>query len=147
MLDVCFILYNWTGYHRSWHLKCTDSIPTCCSINHSSSLTMCIRTNHLIALELNIWMPTNFPAQWKHTYHTFTAVLRLQRRIAHKKPFLCAVWHMTSASHPTHCKIIFRSLQRLVVPWRQTAEMNLHNCLPPSQFLWKWRPCSQDKQR
>lgn len=37
-------------------------------------------TNHLIVLKPNIWIwkLANFPAPRKHTYHTFTTVLRLQ---------------------------------------------------------------------
>lgn len=120
------------------------------SLNQCDNVQVSIvsMNNHLIVLKLNIWIwkPTNFPAPRKHTYRTFTTVLKLQWGVSYNKLFLCAVWHITSASHPTHCEIISLSLPRWVVPWRQTAEMNLHNRLPPSQFLWKWGPCSQVKQ-
>lgn len=84
------------------------------SLNQCDNVQVSIvsMNNHLIVLKLNIWIwkPTNFPAPRKHTYRTFTTVLRLQWRVSYNKLFLCAVWHITSASHPTHCKMISLSL-------------------------------------
>lgn len=152
-----FLLATMTGSHtcfrRSWHLKCTDRIPAFVlhkSLNRCDNVKVSSIYEQITSLCSN-WTSGSGSLQTSLLLEN-THITPLQQcwdcsEGSIEKLFLCAVWHVTSASHPTHCRIISLSLQRWVVPWRQTAVMNLHNCLPPSQLLWKWGPCSQGKQK
>lgn len=84
-----------------------ESLKLCDNVQVSIALTY-----HHLKLNIWIWKPTNFLVPWKCIYLTFTMVLRLQWGVSYKKLFLCAVRHLTSASHLTHCKIISLSLSR-----------------------------------
>ena len=142
-----------TCCHRRWHLKSTDFITA--FVLHKSLHQW--DNVHVSSIYEQI---TSLCSNWTSGSGSLQVFLFLENTHitpllqcwdcnegSIEKLFLCAVWHITSASHPTHCRIISLSPQRWVVPWRQTAVMNLHNCLPPSQLLWKWGPCSEGKQK
>lgn len=85
MFLLAYMTGSYTCCHRSWHLKCTDRIPAFIlhkSLNQSDNVQVYSTFEQITPLcskvNICIWKPANLPALRKHTYHTFTTVLRLQ---------------------------------------------------------------------
>ncbi len=110
-----FILTAMTG-HNNCRLKCTDFTAASMddkSLNHCDDVQVCSISEQITSFCSNLtsgWRGLqHFPAPRKHISYLYICAETAVRGSI-KKLFPCAVWHETSASHPTHCRIISLSL-------------------------------------
>lgn len=64
----------------------------------------------MLKLNICIWKPAILPSPRKHTHITPLQQCWDCSEGSIEKLFLCTVWHVTSASHLTHCRVISPSL-------------------------------------